>query len=522
VSIVARGAEPQEQLKKLARRGSASVVGAGFSAVSGIVLVVIVTRGFSPQLAGTLFAATSAFLIVESIALLGTDGGLVRWLPAHLVSGRARDVRTTLVVSAAPVLLVSLLTAGVLFAAAPRLADVLVGQDSEAAMSTALQVLALLLPIASLHDLVLAGTRGVGTMRPTIMVENLGRLALQAALVLVVCLAGLGVLGLVLAWSLPYVVALACSGLWLLRLLGRQAEAATASPRSWRSVASEFWAYTTPRAIARVTQTALKRSDIVMVAALSSLADAALYTAATRFVVFGQLLVQSVQQALAPHLSSLFASNEAAAARSIFQAATAWSMLPAWPIYLVTAAFAPDLLRIFGSDYDQASAVVVILSLTMLVATACGPVDSVLLMAGRSWLSLVNGSVALVLNLALNALLIPAYGITGAAIAWSAAIVVRNVLPLFQVRRMLSMWPGTAASAMVAAGALVCFGLPAVVARAAALSTTAEIAITCAGAGVYLVGVWLLRAPLGLEAFRTALARRGQRRDKQGSVTARP
>jgi hypothetical protein len=36
------------------------------------------------------------------------------------------------------------------------------------------------------------------------------------------------------------------------------------------------------------------------------------------------------------------------------------------------------------------------------------------------------------------------------------------------------------------------------------------------------VGVWLLRAPLGLEAFRTALARRGQRRDKHGSVTARP
>ncbi len=73
--------------------------------------------------------------------------------------------------------------------------------------------------------------------------------------------------------------------------------------RRGASLAREFWAYTAPRAIARVTQTALKRSDIVLVAALASPADAALYTAATRFIVLGQLFVQSVQQALSPQIS---------------------------------------------------------------------------------------------------------------------------------------------------------------------------------------------------------------------------
>ena len=39
------------------------MVGAAVSAVSGVVLVAIITNGFPKELAGTLFAATSAFLI---------------------------------------------------------------------------------------------------------------------------------------------------------------------------------------------------------------------------------------------------------------------------------------------------------------------------------------------------------------------------------------------------------------------------------------------------------------------------
>jgi len=79
-----RATEHRGQLERLARRGTASVVGAGFSAVFGILLVVIVTNGFSRTTAGTLFAATSSFLILESLALLGTDTGLVKVLPAQL------------------------------------------------------------------------------------------------------------------------------------------------------------------------------------------------------------------------------------------------------------------------------------------------------------------------------------------------------------------------------------------------------------------------------------------------------
>ena len=127
-------------------------------------------------------------------------------------------------------------------------------------------------------------------------------------------------------------------------------------------------------------------------------------------------------------------------------------MIAAWPLYLVTGGVRAALDGRLRRGYDVASDVVVILSLTMLLATACGPVDSVLLMAGRSWLSLRNSIVALAVNVGLNVVLIPLYGIRGAAIAWAVAIVVRNLLPLVQVRRHLGLWPLTRSTVAVALG----------------------------------------------------------------------
>lgn len=506
------------QLEKLARRGTASVAGAGFSAVFGVLLVVVVTNGFSPTVAGTLFAATSTFLILESVALLGTDTGLVRVLPGHLASGREADVHRTLVISAVPVVALSVATAAGLYALAPGLAPSLVGPEVAPLMSEMLRALALVLPVASLHDLVLAGTRGMGSMRPTVVVENIGRLGFQALAVLVAYLMGADPLLLAMAWSLPYLAGLAASSLWLRRLVMAH-KAPVDAPRPWRVLAGEFWSYTAPRAVARVTQTALKRSDIVLVAALASPAEAALYTAATRFIVLGQLFVQSVQQALSPQLSSLFTRGETRAADSVFQAATLWSMIAAWPLYLVLATWSPVLMGVFGDGYDVASDVVLILSLTMLLATACGPVDSVLLMAGHSWLSLINSTVTLAVNVGLNLVLIPLYGIGGAAIAWSIAIVVRNLLPLIQVRRHLSMWPLTQAAGLIGVSAAVCFGGPGALAALFGVPLGLESALLALGMVVYTAGVWNKRSQLGLGAFQSAVRRRVPPRT--GQVTAK-
>jgi hypothetical protein len=91
----------------------------------------------------------------------------------------------------------------------------------------------------------------------------------------------------------------------------------------------------------------------------------------------------------------------------VYQVATAWLVLMAWPMYLGLAIFAPLLLRVFKPQYVSGASSLEILAVTMLVATGIGPVDMVLLMGGRSFWNLFNVIVALTVNVGLSLLLIP-------------------------------------------------------------------------------------------------------------------
>ena len=77
----------------------------------------------------------------------------------------------------------------------------------------------------------------------------------------------------------------------------------------------------------------------------------------------------------------------------------------------------------------------------MLVATGVGTVDVVLLMGGRSSWNMIDTAIALVVGVVLNVVLIPPLGVTGAALAWAASILVRNVLSLIQVGYFMKLHP---------------------------------------------------------------------------------
>jgi O-antigen/teichoic acid export membrane protein len=270
-----------------------------------------------------------------------------------------------------------------------------------------------------------------------------------------------------------------------------------------------LWRYTTPRAAARIFQVALQRADIVLVAALRSPREAAVYAAASRLLIFGQLGTIAVQQVMQPHLSRLLASDDHTGATNIFQTSTAWLMAFAWPAYLASAAAAPLMLSIFGHGYAGGQATLVILSLTMLVATACGPVDIVLLMGGRSGLSLINNAASLVVDIALNIVLIPKLGITGAAVSWAVALVVRNVLPLWQVRQQMHMSPFSPGALWVAASAVACFGVLPVFARATLGSRPgAALPVFAVCSVFYLELLWVGRRRIALNAFAGLVRRR--------------
>jgi len=78
--------------------------------------------------------------------------------------------------------------------------------------------------------------------------------------------------------------------------------------------------------------------------------------------------------------------------------------------------------------FSTRSTALVIVSLAMLINMGTGNVTLILLMVGRSSLNLLNTGAALTVNVLLNVVLVPQMGVTGAALAWAAAIILENLL----------------------------------------------------------------------------------------------
>jgi O-antigen/teichoic acid export membrane protein len=487
----------------------ASLVGAVASAFCGVVLVVVIARHFDKENTGTFFACTAIFAILLAVVELGTDAGLTRFVPQKLVLGLHGDVMAVVRAAAVPVLVSSFATATLLWILAGPLGGWVVGDAHSDRFATLIRTLAVFLPLAASYDTALAATRGLGTMRPTVLVENIGRVVVQVVAIVVVRIFGAGVAVVAMAWAVPYVIGLAVAVWWLWRLAAARgvppAGLFSASRRSSMGVAREFWSFTAPRSFARISQIALKRADIVLVAALASPGEAAVYTAATRFLVAGQLGVRAIQQVLAPQLARLFSQQATDDAREVVHLSTTWSVMIAWPIYVGCAVLAPLVMSIFGHGYGTGEVVVVTLALSMLIGIATGPVDVILLMAGRSWLSLANNLLAVCLDLGLDIVLIPKYGILGAAISWSVAIVVSNLAAVWQVWRYLEMRPGDWQTARVALAALGCLGAAPGVSAVLQAGTSVTGTLLIAGAPVYVALLWYWRKPLVLDLLWGAM-----------------
>lgn len=528
------------RLAGVARGGAANLAGALVAAVTTLAVTALVTRHYSKPVAGAFFTAISLFLIVEAAASLGASVGAINFIARLRRLGHDEQIPTILRASVIPVAIVSAIAAVAMFALAEPLAHLLLhghlGNSGATphAVADALRALALALPFAALADTWIGITRGYQDMGPTVVIDRIGRSSAQLIGVAVAIAAGSAAL-LAPLWAVPYLAAAAAGWYWL-RRIRRNEETRTARrpaaagrangyfhagadspPRRVRraengdmsagaGMASPtfggFWRFTTPRAIAALAQITIQRIDIVLVAIMRGPTAAAIYTAATRFLVAGQFANVAIMNASQPRFAELFAVSDRRGARHLYKATTAWLIILTWPLYLLAVIYGPEVLSLFGRSYQAGYTVMVILGLTMLFWAACGQVDTVLITTGRSGWSLANGLMAVVVNVGLDVLLIPRYGITGAAVGWSVAIIVSNLTPLIQLAVVFRLHPFGRGTSTAAGLAALSFAVVPLTARALfGPGAAVAIAAVCVGCCIQVAGLWWCRDSLQLAAM---------------------
>lgn len=374
----------------------------GSAGLTFVALLVLV-RTLEPSQYG-LFALGFA---INQVAFVVADAGLASSTARALAAAktaqeRARAASSGLAIKGG----VSIAVALALALAAPAIASAYDHPDLEAV----LRATAVALAAQSLFMLYRHGLNAIGAT-PAMLRLVLGESAIEAVAVIGFAVAGGTAAAAMSGRAVGFLVG-AALGFGLLRArLGPL-------PRPSAATARSLMTYGVTLAVADGAFLLFTQIDVLLISALRSAREVALFEAPARLLVVAGYLGYAVAMSVAPRLArderSRGRSTLVGAVRLVSTAQGA--ILLAWLALIV-----PNAVRIFGPDYEASGDVLLVLSPYLLLAGAAPLASMAATYAGAGRLVVVASCAALAVNAAIDVAFLGEHGILVAAVATDVA-----------------------------------------------------------------------------------------------------
>lgn len=317
----------------------------------------------------------------------------------------------------------SCLIAAVLFLAADFLAGTVF---SDPAMTRPIRVVAVAVIPLSLGVLVSQALLGLSRIRDSLLVFSIlpTGVALAGTWLLAV---KWGVNGAIVAYVFAVTAALAYGWLaWRRALAGRGS--ALESRQKTPSPTKVLLKSGTPLLVAALLQLVMQLSGTLMLGIWADNTDVSQYAVAWRTAALISFVLVAVNTIAQPKFAELYAGGHMESLAATAHKATLLMTVLSAPVFLVFVAAPEFIMSAFGSDFSGGATTLQLLSVGQFVNVATGSVGVLLVMSGQEREFRNVQAISAVVVLSLNALLIPAYGAVGAAIAATSALIVQNVL----------------------------------------------------------------------------------------------
>jgi O-antigen/teichoic acid export membrane protein len=173
--------------------------------------------------------------------------------------------------------------------------------------------------------------------------------------------------------------------------------------------------------LSRVMRSLIVTFDVVLLGLLATRRDVGLYSAAYRVCYLMMAVAVATHVVYAPSISRATLAGSAAV-RNVMEQSVALTATVMFPLVVGAAVLAPRLLSLlFGDQFGPGAPALQLLALSIALLALHGTTRSVFVAHHRTRLEAMIFAVAAALNIVLNFILIPRYGITGAAFATVAA-----------------------------------------------------------------------------------------------------
>lgn len=183
----------------------------------------------------------------------------------------------------------------------------------------------------------------------------------------------------------------------------------------------------------------LTNADTVMLGILAETELAGIYRISSQMASLVAFPLTAVNMAIAPRIASLHATSSLEELRAQAVSVANASLAAALPIALALVMFGKPLLGFFGSDFVAGYPAIVILSVGYVFNSAAGCAGYLLIMTGHEKSAAVAFAGAALVNVSGNLLLIPTFGLMGAAIATALSVLIVSTAFAWLSHRLLGV-----------------------------------------------------------------------------------
>lgn len=199
--------------------------------------------------------------------------------------------------------------------------------------------------------------------------------------------------------------------------------------------------FSVPLLFTGIVSILLLNADRYLIGYFQDARQVGIYKLAIQFGTLSSVALASVNTIFAPLISNLYHNDRMDDMEKIYKFTTKWITIINLMIFGMILVFSKDIMSIPGKGFIDGSSALIIISIGQIVNSLVGSVGYINIMTGRPKADLSSNIVAMVLNLLLNVLLIPRFGIDGSAIATAIALFTKNIMNFTLMYRNLKMNP---------------------------------------------------------------------------------
>lgn len=398
------------------------------------VFQIVIAKNLGVELFGLFFLGFAIFKVLSIISELGLPNGIIRYVSIYRGVNDTERTKGIIVLSLKSALVAGATVGIILF--------VLSGVFSihfldKRELVSVLKFFAVILPFSTVTTILVFSTQGFKIIKYKMYVREFLEPLFRIIFVVFVFSLGMKLQGVLSAYLCVAVLSIIIAYYYLKKIFPEIADKNVPSIYETKRLFGFSW----PLLFVNFIGNLLLWTDTLMLGLFMAPAEIGIYGVAQRTALLCCVFVTSFNSIFAPIIADLYSRKNMNDLEKLYKTVTKWIFSITLPLSLLIIFFAEPILTLFGSDFVAGTKCLILLSIGWLIHSSTGPVGQVISMTGRSKLNLLNATGVLVLNIVLNLILIPKYGILGAAAATALSLNLANIIAVLEVYFILRMHP---------------------------------------------------------------------------------